>query len=211
MFARLLWHILGCALYIYIRRTEIGTRREYLSCVSWTTASLYFSRRLHHRDDYRLIFWLWENDYTAETIRDKPGWTYVKKNGTTTAQVVRLHGHLPPSPSPIPDPWPALLSTVRGLGGKSGETLKGFTGLRTLDSPLGSAREVRAKLSARLRRKKKVNERKRGRERERRARSIPLSSLNFRYAPRNIRVETSVRVATRCYFLSAPETRSLYA
>ncbi|KYN21560.1 hypothetical protein ALC57_06037 [Trachymyrmex cornetzi] len=29
---------------------------------------------------------------------------------------------------------PGPLSMVRGLGGKSGETLKGFTGLRTLDS-----------------------------------------------------------------------------
>jgi len=100
------------------------------SRMSWTRASFYFSRRLHHRDDYRLIFWLWENDYTAETIRDKPGWTYVKKNGTTTAQVVRLHDH-PPPPTAQPS---GPLSMVRGLGGKSGETLKGFTGLRTLDS-----------------------------------------------------------------------------
>jgi len=46
---------------------------------------------------------------------------------------------------------------VRGLGGKSGETLKGFTGLRTLDSARIGSKST-DKLSARLRRKKKVNE-----------------------------------------------------
>ncbi|EFN64165.1 hypothetical protein EAG_08267 [Camponotus floridanus] len=73
------------------------------------------------------------NDYTTKTIRDKPDWTYVKKNGTTTAQVVRFSTTwlLPRRP---PSHLSGLLSTVRGLSGKSGETLKGFTGLRTLDS-----------------------------------------------------------------------------
>lgn len=112
------------------RHTDIGEiracRKENLAC---REQGLHFIS-LHHRDDYRLIFWLWENDYTAETIRDKPDWTYVKKNGTTTAQVVRLHDHPPPPPAQLSGP----LSMVRGLGGKSGETLKGFTGLRTLDS-----------------------------------------------------------------------------
>jgi len=122
--------------FIQRRHTHVGgitnvPRVEYR--MSRTRALLYFSRRLHHRDDYRLIFWLWENDYTTKTIRDKPDWTYVKKNGTTTAQVVRFSTTrlLPRRP---PSHLSGLLSTVRGLSGKSGETLKGFTGLRTLDS-----------------------------------------------------------------------------
>lgn len=112
--------------------SEITDVSQGESRMSQTRASLYFSRRLHHQNDYRLIFWLWENDYTTKTIRDKPDWTYVKKNGTTTAQVVRLSTtRLLPPPSPH---LPGRLSTVRGLSGKSEETLKGFTGLRTLDS-----------------------------------------------------------------------------
>lgn len=144
------FHAHSDALYGHRRNQKMPWGGE--SRMSWTRASLYFSRRLHHRNDYRLIFWLWENDYTAETIRDKPDWTYVKKNGTTTAQVVRLHDHPPPT-TQLSGP----LSMVRRLGGKSGETLKGFTGLRTLDSAqIGSRSTGETKCT--LRRKKKVNE-----------------------------------------------------
>lgn len=69
-----------------------------------------------------------------------------------------------------------LLSTLQGLSGKSGETLKGFTGLRTLDrSWIGS--KVRTWNRVHARRKtggkkagvegERKRERKRGRERER--------------------------------------------
>lgn len=192
--ARLLSRTLGHVIQTS-ERSERAVREE--SRMSWTRASLYFSRRLHHRDDYRLIFWLWENDYTAETIRDKPGWTYVKKNGTTTAQVVRFHDHPPPPPPPPPAQLPGPLSMVRGLGGKSGETLKGFTGLRTLDSArIGSRSTGETKCTL-----KKEKEGKR--ECATYIRSILRVKLNFRYVLRN--VWTNVNPAAIRWYYSKDE------